>query len=411
MSTLDAIHRQQNAVMGTRNGVSIPMSYGSATAEHSAVRKNILMTDYSHFGIAQISGDSAYELLNLVVAGDVSSIRDEQAMYTIIMDRDGKIVTDLYILCDDERFVLLCEWLRGDELCRLLQDAYQGREDEFEEIDEIRPLDGELGMIHFEGPYSWELLAELYGMDVIGLPFQEHMHIEDDFVLLRSGKHGEYSYKLIAPREALADIWQQALDAGGKYDLQAGGLGYQRLVRLENPCWEPGLFSDFSRCPIELQMQWAVRYDKSEFAGQEALNARLEQGVPQRVVGFIIREQLAILPQVGDKVCLGPEQIGSVVACGYSADLDACLGRMMLRSDLAYADIDRYQVQTQGGSVAVTTSAVPFARNFSFLVNPSEHSYVDASRPKHLLEQMEWQQQKAEEEKRKKAAEDQAAAE
>lgn len=148
------------------------------------------MSDYSHFGIAAINGDSAWSLLNQLVSGDVSSIRDEQAMYSLILDEAGNIITDLYIACDDERFLLLSEWVSGETLCEMLRAKLAGNEDEFEEIDSIESLTPEWGMLHFEGPYAWELLAEVYGMDVIGLPYQEHMHVEDDLILLRSGKHG-----------------------------------------------------------------------------------------------------------------------------------------------------------------------------------------------------------------------------
>ncbi|MDH2371877.1 aminomethyltransferase family protein [Providencia rettgeri] len=397
MSKLIEIHQQQGAVMGERNGIMIPMSYSDAKAEHTAVRKNILLSDYSHFGIASISGESAWSLLNALVSGDVSSIRDEQAMYSFILDEDGKIITDLYIACDDERFLLISEWVTGEVLCEMLRTMLKGNEEEFEYIDAIETLTPEWGILHVEGPYAWELLAELYGMDVIGLPFQEHMRV-DDLILLRSGKHGEYSYKLLGTRDELADVWGQLLEAGEKYDLRTGGLNYQHLVRLENPCWEPQIFDDYSRCPIELQMQWVVRYDKENFIGLEAVRARVEKSVTQRVVGMMIPGSPEHSPERGDKLTLDGQEIGEVITYGYSEDLEAGLGRVIIKSPLAWADIEAYKIQTASGPVSVKTSAVPFARNYSFLVNPSEHSYVDASRPRDLLQQMEWQKAKDEKE-------------
>ncbi|MGF6191939.1 aminomethyltransferase family protein [Serratia sp. 2723] len=391
MTKLTDIHQQHGAVMGERNGVAIPLSYFTAEEEHKAVRQRILLSDYSHFGIAAISGDSAWSLLNQLVSGDVSSIRDEQAMYSLILDDAGNIITDLYIACDDERFLLLSEWVSGEKLCEMLRAKLAGNEDEFEDIDSIESLTPEWGILHFEGPYAWELLAEVYGMDVIGLPYQEHMHVGDDLILLRCGKHGEFSYKLMGPQDLLADVWTQMLEDGEKYDMRTGGLNYQRKVRLENPCWEPDMFNAYTGCPIALQMQWAVRYDKEAFTGLASLSERLEQGISHRIVGMSIAGKPDAIPQRGDKVMFDGNCIGEVIVCDYSEDLQACLGRLFLTDAWAWANIDGYHVMTANGPVAVTTSAVPFAHNYSFLINPSEHSYVDSSRPRDLLQQLEWQ--------------------
>ncbi|KEY57368.1 aminomethyltransferase family protein [Serratia sp. DD3] len=404
MTKLTEIHQQHGAILGERNGVAIPLSYCAADEEYKAVRKNILLSDYSHFGIAAISGDDAWSLLNQLVSGDVSSIRDEQAMYSLILDETGNIITDLYIACDDERFLLISEWVSGETLCELLRAKLAENEEEFADIESIESLTPEWGMLHFEGPYAWELLAEVYGMDVIGLPFQEHMHVDDELILLRSGKHGEYSYKLMGPQDVLADVWMQMLEAGEKYDMRTGGLNYQHLVRLENPCWEPDTLNTYTRCPISLQMQWAVRYDKEVFTGLESLNDRLEEGVSHRVVGMTLAGKPNAIPQRGDKVMSDGNCIGEVIICDYSPDLNACLGRLFLTDDMAWADIDAYQVVTANGPITVTTSAVPFARNYSFLVNPSEHSYVDSTRPRDLVQQSEWNKLKEEKMKAEKAA-------
>jgi aminomethyltransferase len=188
------------------------------------------------------------------------------------------------------------------------------------------------------------------------------------------------------------------LEAGEKYDMRTGGLNYQRKVRLENPCWEPGMFNAYTGCPIALQMQWAVRYDKDAFTGLASLSERVEQGISHRIVGMRIAGKPDAIPQRGDKVMFDGNCIGEVIVCDYSADLQACLGRLFLTDAWAWADIDGYHVVTANGPVAVTTSAVPFARNYSFLINPSEHSYVDSSRPRDLLQQLEWQKLREENE-------------
>ncbi|MES2817502.1 MAG: aminomethyltransferase family protein [Pseudomonadota bacterium] len=378
--SLESVHLAAGATLGERNGVRIPLHFGEPQQEHAASRKNILMVDYSHFGLVEIKGDDAYDFLNRVIGGDLSVIRNEQALYTVLLDEQGKIDTDLYVLCDDERFVLLCEWHRGSSLAASLQ-ALAGGQDV-----EIAALNDSLSTVLFEGPYSWELMAELYGFDVLGLPFLEFMPV-DDGLLLRAGKHGEFSYKVLTSKENAEDLWARAEAAGAKFDMKKGGIAFQSLSRLENPCWDPSLVGEFSTCPIELQLQWAVRYDKDEFIGREALLARLEEGAKVRSVGFQVKGDGATL-NIGDSVFSGQTPIGKVITLGYSDGVQGYIGQALLDSAYAYAGIDCYEVATGEARVAIATSAIPFLQNFSFMVNPAEHSYVDPSRPKSLVEQL-----------------------
>ncbi len=380
MSIIKDLHVANGAETVQRNGVAVPLSYGDVAAAHQALRKNVLLADYSHFGMVEVSGDEAFEFLDETLAGDLGAVRDEQALYTLLLDNDGEIVTDMYVLCDDERYLLLTEWDSGPGLASMLRDL-KGEHDA-----EIQAIDQNYACFLLEGPYCWELAAELFGMDVIGLPFLEFMHV-DNGILFRSGKHGEYGYKILVEPGAAAELWGQLVELGEKFDLQIGGLDFQELARLENPCWNPVISGEFSRCPVELQMQWALRYDKDAFIGKDAVLAKLEQGVSRRLVGIVLQGDTAEPAKAGDTVFCNDEAIGKLLSAGYSPERKAQIGQALLDIDFAYADINLYQVECAGERVPASTSAVPFIQNFSFAVSPSEHSYVDPSRPKSIVEQ------------------------
>jgi len=263
---------------------------------------------------------------------------------------------------------------------------------------EIENRSEELACLLFEGPYSWEINKELFGMDVIGLPFMEHMCV-DGGILFRFGLHGEFSYQLICDQGTTARLLQDQDGLYARYDAVFAGLYFQELARLENPCWDASRPGAWSKCPIELQRQWMVRYDKDAFIGKDALDARLEAGAQRRMVGFVAEADVAI--EAGQVVTVDGTEVGTVVSAGYSPGRERVIGQALLNAEYAYADIHGFQI----GDVPVTTSALPFVRNFSFLVNPLEHSYVTPGRHKNMLEQ--WQA--AEEAKAKEQAEQDAA--
>lgn len=122
MSIIKDLHAASGAETVQRNGVTVPLSYGDPAAVHQALRKNVLLADYSHFGMVEVSGDEAFEFLDETLAGDLGAVRDEQALYTLLLDNDGDIVTDMYVLCDDERYLLLTEWDSGPGLASMLRD-------------------------------------------------------------------------------------------------------------------------------------------------------------------------------------------------------------------------------------------------------------------------------------------------
>jgi len=378
MNTFADIHAARGAVMTVRNGAEVPLSIADKASAHEALRKHVLVADYSHCAIVEVAGDDAFECLDAIVAGDLAAIRDGQALYTFILDEQGQIALDLALLCDDERYLLLTEAMSGAELKTHLQ-SHLG-----EHKVDITDRSDELACLLFEGPYSWEINKELFGMDVIGLPFMEHMRV-DGGILFRFGLHGEFSYQLICDHATAKRLLEDPDGLYAKYDTVMAGLDFQEQARLENPCWDATRLGAWSRCPIELQLQWMVRYDKDAFIGKQALEDKLEAGAQRRMVGFVADHEgdAAIAP--GAPVSLDGVRIGTVATAGFSPERGRMIGQALLEADYAYADIPGFKA----GEVAVTTSALPFVRNFSFLVNPLEHSYVIPGRHKNMLEQ--WQ--------------------
>ncbi|EAT12721.1 aminomethyl transferase family protein [Bermanella marisrubri] len=392
---LDSIHANQAKKMVEVNGISVPYAYSDFDKEYKALRENIVLSDYSHYSKVKVEGDEAFDLLDLVVAGDVAEIRDEQTLYTVILNDEGEIITDLYVMNDDDTYILLCEHITADSLIALLEPYKEDLDDV-----EIEDLTKSHAMIAVEGPYSWELATEVYGMDVIGIPFHGFIALDEDTFILRAGKHGEFGYKVVLPVDQAQELWDTFEEKGEKFDLVKAGLELHETTRLENPYYNPKTVGQFSNDPRVLQLQWMVRYDKEEFAGRDALLEKREQPLDKKLVGALIQSEKAELPiMANDQVVLEGESIGVVANVGYSPSLKQLIAQVILDEAYAYAGIDAYKIKASDGSeYSIQTTATPFIQNYSMIVNPNENSYVNPDKHKNMLDQLKAKEAEAKEE-------------
>ncbi|KFK94350.1 MULTISPECIES: aminomethyltransferase family protein [unclassified Serratia (in: enterobacteria)] len=386
MNALHDLHLEKNVKMGIFNGKTVPSSYNSPEVEYKAARENALLVDYSHMSIVSVMGDDAWSLVNHMTSADVSIIRDEQGMYSLLLNEDGTLWGDVYVLCTDEGYYLLSENLSSVDIIERLNCILESGPDlDIQEVPEIKSMDTQgWGAIQLEGPYSWELLSGIYGFDIVGLPYQEYMNTDDGLMAFRCGKHGEFAYLMIGQLDALANVWNQLLESGEKFDLKTGGLDYQQIVRVENPCWEPAIYEGYSNNPVELQMQWAIQYDKDDFIGKSAVQELASIGTERKLVGMFPLAECADI-SANDKVLVDGEEVGVIVKGIYSPALQSFIALALINNEFAYSDIEGFDIKTQNGLVVAKTHNVPFIYNFSLLVNPTEHSYIDSSKSKSAL--------------------------
>jgi len=386
MNGLLALHNQQAKNVISVNGIEVPNQYSELDKEYYALRHNVALSDYSHYSKLKIEGDEAFDVLDVSVAGDVAEIRDEQTLHTVLLDEAGNIITDVYIMNDDDSYVVLAEHVDDATLMNLFQE----RMGEFEDV-EMTSLTQSHAIVAVEGPYSWELAKEIYGMDVIGIPFLGFIALEDDTYLLRAGKHGEFGYKVILPIQEAEALWKEIEEKGMRYELVKAGLALHKLTRLENPYFSPAGSGSVSRDPRELQLQWMVRYDKDEFFGREPLLEKRDQALTKIIVGVVLEQEGEIKAiGSGDVIFCNGEEIGKLVSCGYSPSLKKVIAQGFIDKAYAYAGIDAYVIKSADGvERKINTTATPFINNHSMLINPNENSFVNPDKFRNMLEQLE----------------------
>lgn len=386
MSSLFDLHLKDNAVMGNYNNRSIPSSYHDILDEYKAVRENALLVDYSHMAIVSVTGEDAWILVNHIASADISIVRDEQGIYSLVLNDDGTILGDMYVLCAMDGYYILSENISVARIIEVLKFAAEKYDDlGIQENPEIKSMeDDNWGAIMLEGPYSWELMSEIYGYDIIGLPYCEYMNTEDDLIVFRCGKHGEFAYQVIGPQSLLVELWVKLQKIGVKYLLKTGGLDYQRIVRVENPGWDQSIYAEYSTNPVELQLQWAIQYDKEDFIGKAAVELMSAQSAARKVVGIVPCVNCASLSK-DDKILVNGQTVGFISNAVYSPAAQSWIALAFINTPYALSDIDGYIIKTEHGDIAAKTKTLPFIYNFSLLVNPTTHSYIEPSKAKSVL--------------------------
>ncbi|WLI78603.1 aminomethyltransferase family protein [Kosakonia sp. H02] len=386
MKSLYDLHLSNNAKMGIYNNRAVPSAYNELAVEYKAVRENALLVDYSHVAIVSVMGEDAWALVNHMASADVSIIRDEQGMYSLVLNDDGTIRGDIYTLCTPDGYYLISENIAVSELIETLNGLLE-RADELDiaEIPEIKSMDQEeWGAIMLEGPWSWEILAEVYGFDIIGLPYHEYINQDDGLIVFRCGKHGEFGYMMLGKQTALVELWSKLTDIGEKFLLKTGGLEYQNIVRVENPCWDENIHALYSRNPVELQMQWAIQYDKEDFIGKSSVIDLSQAGAQRKLIGMRpLAENTDIAS--GDKVMVGEKEVGVIVKAIYSPALQSFIALALIDEDYAWSDIQGFDIRTSLAVISAKTHNVPFLYNLSMLINPIEHNYVEFAKSHIIL--------------------------
>jgi aminomethyltransferase len=258
---------------------------------------------------------------------------------------------------------VLGEGLAGPDLATYLRAGAAGLD------ADVTDLSASHAILTLDGPYAWELLAEVTTPDVIGLPYLGFFH-EGRFTCFRGGKTGEYGYDLLAPRERIAELRALLLEAGRRFDLREASLDALDLCRLEGGFFNVRREVRPHLTPVELQLQWRVGANRT-YRGAEAVAAR--RAAPRGRATMIAAESEI---RTDAAVELDGERVGTVLHAGRSHTRGDWIGLALLDLPVAHAGLAGFSC----GGAAVRTASAPAINNRSLFVDPQRHSYATRDR-------------------------------
>lgn len=329
-------------------------------AEHRAIRTAVALSSPTVEVVALRGDDARAAALHLLSSR--LHLRDAQARLSLLCDTNGRPLADVCVAADDEDVLL---FTRGLSRAALVEHVERSLPDGVKPTVEV--LTESHDVVALDGPWAWELVAEVLGPDLVALPYLNFFRI-DEGLCLRSGSTGEYGYELLVRKDTTDGVLAKIRDRGKAFDLVEVSAEALSVARFE------GWFFDADHVPadataIELGLDWRLAPDRS-FQGSAAADARRAETTHRTCL------LLSGPAAATDAVVLDGEVVGRITRALRSPVREAWVASAQLDARLRHSGIDRLVVRTAAGEIESLTVAPPLLDNRSLYVDPRRHAYA-----------------------------------
>ena len=348
---LYAWHVSHKARMVPFGGWEMPVQYAGIGPEHKAVRSSAGLFDISHMARVGFGGPGALALLERVFTNSVATMKDGQVRYGLVCNESGGILDDILVYRMPAGFAAVVNASNREKILTWLQAQSDGL------YVEIGDQTFESTMIAVQGPKAVELVAGMFADDVSGLKYYfatATKYKGEPCVVSRTGYTGEDGFEVIVPNALGVALWEEFASKGAA----PCGLGSRDTLRLEAAMPLYGHELTESIDPIHAGLAWAVKLDKGDFIGKEALQKATADNTKSVRVGLEIdgkraaREGCAITDADGATV-------GTVTSGSLCPWLDKSLAMGYVSPALASVG-SGLDVDVRGTKLPATVVPLPF---------------------------------------------------
>lgn len=346
-------HEDAGAKIVPFAGYLLPVQYTDVIEEHMAVRQKAGLFDVSHMGEIVFKGPDALKNINNLFTNNFTGMANGRVRYSPMCNEKGGVVDDLivYRMAEDEYFVVVNAANREKDV-NWMRQHLQG-DVQMEDASES------WAQIALQGPRSYDILAKLAKAEDIPekyYTFKDNIEVAGvNCLVSKTGYTGEDGYELYcAPQNAPA-LWDALLAAGKDEGLIPCGLGARDTLRLEAgmPLYGHEMNDEIS--PLETGLGFAVKMDKEDFIGKEAIALRgapLVTRVGLKVTGRgIAREHNAVY--------IGEEKIGETTSGTHCPYLGGAFAMAMVAADKAETGA-QVEIDVRGRRIAAEIVPLPF---------------------------------------------------
>jgi aminomethyltransferase len=346
-------HAAHGAHLVEFGGWDMPVRYSTITEEHNAVRTAAGLFDISHMGRLSFAGPDALDLIQLVFTNNAAAMKDMQVRYGLLCNAAGG--------CRDD--VLVYRWPYGWAMVvnasnRAKVVAWLAEHTPTRTVT-VTDQTQTTCMVAVQGPRALELCRGLVPTDLetLGYYFAAPTQYRGKgCVVSRTGYTGEDGLEVIVPAEQAVELWEDLLARGAR----PCGLGARDTLRLEAamPLYGHELSEEID--PLQAGLGWAVKLDKGDFIGRDALLARRND--PSRPVRVGLELEGRRAAREGAGVLADGRNIGRVTSGTITPTLNRPIAMAYVAPDRAAVGAALSVEVGRGQAVPARVVALPFYR-------------------------------------------------
>jgi aminomethyltransferase len=323
-------HVAHGARMVDFAGWDMPIQYSTIIEEHTNVRSAVGLFDIGHMGRLSLGGPDTHDFIQYVFTNNVATMKDFQVRYGLVCNEKGGIRDDVLVYRWPYGWSMVVNASNREKIVAWLAEHKGGRN------VEVRDQTTATCMIAVQGPNAVELCKGLTDADAGQLAYYYAAPTRcmgQQCVVSRTGYTGEDGLEFMIGAAHGVALWEELVRRGAK----PCGLGARDTLRLEAamPLYGHELNEDID--PLQAGLTWAVKLDKGDFIGRDALVKRRHDATLRRRVGLELAAKR--MAREGATLLREGQEIGRVTSGTFAPTLQKAVA-------MAYVDPQWTEVGT-----------------------------------------------------------------
>jgi len=307
--------------------------------EHLMTRENAGLFDETSFNKIEVRGPGALKFLNYVCANNIDQPVGT-VVYTQCLNKRGGIECDFTVTrLGEERFFIITGTAFGQHDMSWL--SINMPDDGSVVLEDVGSNYACIGMW---GPKARQILEKVTPAEVSNAAFPymtaRQLTVGDvPVIAARVTYVGELGWEFYCPMEYGLRLWDTLWEAGRPEGIVAGGYKAIDSLRLEKGYryWSAEISPDYT--PYEAGMGFAVKLDKGDFIGRDALVRQKQNGLSRKLCCITLDDDRTIV--LGkEPVRAGDQTVGWVASGGFGYSVKKSIA-------YAYLPVECAQVGTR----------------------------------------------------------------